>query len=119
MQELNKLDNLRTQMMLRVERKCQEIKTGEVPYSPDDVQRYGKEIRLWSMILHKKIGKQVSTRLIAQCAHEIGIHGYMHHSIESIRKLRSTVWKSYRDAKPTARNTQSTFVLQQASLRKE
>ena len=53
-QELNKIDELRTQLVLRAERKCRKLKTGEVPFSPDNVQHHGKEIRLWSMIIQKK-----------------------------------------------------------------
>ena len=53
MRELNKIDELRTQLVLRAERKCRKLKNGKGSFLPDNVQRHGKEIRLWSMIIQK------------------------------------------------------------------
>ena len=47
MAELATLDIIRMEIVLKAERKCQKLKTGQVPYAPNTVQRYGKEIRLW------------------------------------------------------------------------
>ena len=67
----------------------------------------------------EKTGRRISTQLIAQHAHEIGINNYMRHSLDALRAMRSTAWKKYRDAKPTAREKISAFLMQQASLCEE
>ena len=88
MEELNKIDNLQTQLVLQAEKKCRKIKTGEVPYSPEDEQHYDREICLWLMVISKKSGKGVSTRLLARRVQDVGIHDYMRHSITAIKILR-------------------------------
>ena len=61
MDELNEIDNLQKNIVLTAERKCWKLKTGKVPYAPDDVQKYGRQIRLWSLIIAKKAHQKVST----------------------------------------------------------
>ena len=117
--ELETLDRIRTNIVLRAERKCRKFKTGQVPYSPEDVQRYGKEIRLWSMIIAKKSGKKVSTRLIARHAHSISISNYMSHSVDALKKLRASAWKNYRANKPTAKIKRIAFLHRQADQQEE
>ena len=56
--ELATLDRIQYKIVLRAERKCRKLRTDQVPFAPDDVQRYGKEIRLWSMVIAKKSGKK-------------------------------------------------------------
>ena len=103
MAELATLNWIRTEIVLRAERKCQKLKTGQVPFAPDDVQRHRKEICLWSMVIAKKSGKKVSTGLIARHAHKISISNYMHHLVDAAKRMRAAAWKKYRESKPTAR----------------
>ena len=42
--ELNDIDKIRVDIALKSEKKCRKLQTGVVPYVPDDVQRYGREI---------------------------------------------------------------------------
>ena len=88
--KLATLDRLRSEIVLRAERKCRKLRTGQVPFAPEEVQRYGMEIRLWSMVIAKKSGKKVSTRLLARHAHKIAIFDYMNHTIDAIKRMRST-----------------------------
>ena len=113
-QELNKFDNICTKLELRAE-KCRKLKTGEVPYAPENVQKYGKEIRLWSMVIAKKSGKHVSTWLLAQRPYEIGSNEYMRQPIEEM-KLRASTWKKYNIAKPIAREKRSEFLQKRSEL---
>ena len=117
--ELDTIDWIRTEIVLRTEQKCRKLKTGQVLYSPEDVQRHRKEIRLWSMFIAKKSGKKVSTHLIARQAHTISISNYMNHAIEEIKKMRASAWKKYRASKPTAKERQTDFLQQQANDREE
>ena len=114
-EELATLDRIHTDIVLQAERKCRRLKTGQVPFAPEDVQRHGKEIRLWSMIIAKKSGKKVSTRLIARHAHKLFISNYMHHTIDAIKRMRAAAWKNYRASKPTAREQQTAFLMRKAT----
>ena len=42
-----------------------------MPYAPNDVQRYGQEIRLWTVIINKKGGRKVSSKLIVRQAKKL------------------------------------------------
>ena len=117
--ELATLDRIRIEIVLRAERKCRKLKTGQVPYAPEDVQRHGKEIRLWSMIIAKKSGKKVSTRLIARHAHAISISNYMNHTLDAIKRMRANAWKQYRESKPTASEKRTAFLMRKATEKEE
>ena len=115
-QELGKLEKIRKTIVLRAERKCRK---GGVPFAPIDVQRYGREIRLWSMIIARKTGKKVSPCLIERHACSISIKNYMSHSVEAMKKLQATAWQEYRKAKPTAKQRRHEFLKQKAEMYEE
>ena len=56
--ELQKLNDLQTAIVLHAERKCRKLKTREVPYAPEDVQRFGKENTLMVDDYIEKIWKK-------------------------------------------------------------
>ena len=113
-QELGKLDGIRKTIVLRAEQKCRKLKTGKVPFAPIDVQRYRREIRLWSMIIARKTGKKVSSCVIERNARSISINNYMSHSVEAMKKLRVTAWREYRKAKPTKKQQRQKFLKQKS-----
>jgi hypothetical protein len=41
-QEFEQIDQLLTNIVIRAEKKCRKLKTGEVPYVPTHVQKYGQ-----------------------------------------------------------------------------
>ena len=110
MKELNNIDQLRQQIVLEAERRCRKLKTCQVPFAPDDVQLYGRQIRLWSLVIAKKAKRKVSTRLISRLAKKLHLKNYMTLTIEAIQKLRASAWKNYRSVKPTAREHRQRFL---------
>ena len=90
MDELNEIDNLRTNIVLIAERKCRKLKTGKLPYAPDNVQKYGRQIWLWSLIIAKKAHQKVSTRLIKRLEKKLNIDDGMKLTAEAIKKLCAT-----------------------------
>ena len=76
-EELNIIDNKRVDIALQAEKKCRKLCTGKVPYAPEDIQRLGREICLWSMIIQKKGGRKVSSKLIVRQAKKLKIRYHM------------------------------------------
>ena len=93
MKKLNQIDQLRKHIVLKAKRKCCKLKTGQVPFTPDNVQLYGRQIRLWSLVIAKKAKRKVSTQLILRLAKKLGLQDYMSLTIKAIKKLRATAWK--------------------------
>ena len=51
--ELELLDRTRVQIALKGEKFCRKIRAREVPYSPEDVQKYCKLYHLWNLVVRK------------------------------------------------------------------
>ena len=66
------IDRVCTQAVLHAEKKCRKIHAGGKPYTPE-LNRLGRQIDAWRMIVKKKLGCNISTRKIkrAALAHDI------------------------------------------------
>ena len=51
--EIEMLDKKRTEIVLKAEKYCRTIKTGQVPYAPEEVQKHGKMYFLWNLVVRK------------------------------------------------------------------
>lgn len=58
-EKLNQIDQIRKKIVLKA-KKCQKVKTGRVPYVPEEVQLYGRHIRFWTLVIAKKSGKKLA-----------------------------------------------------------
>ena len=117
--KLNRIDKIRVQLALKAEEKCRQIRAGVVPYAPDDVQRYGKEIRLWTLIINKKGGRKVSSKLIVRQAKRLKIDKHIKLSKEAARRLRAVAWKKYKTNKKRGSDLRDEFIERQASREEE
>ena len=65
---LEEVDTIRTKIVLKAERKCRKRLSGLVPFSPEDVQYFGKLIDFWNMVIDKKCRKIISSKKIKRKA---------------------------------------------------
>lgn len=63
--EMETLDALRQEGMRLADKKCRKLPMGKVEWSPA-IQKARELLELWGLILKKKIGKRVSSRLITR-----------------------------------------------------
>ena len=61
------IDRVCTQAVLHAEKKCRKIHAGGKPYTPE-LNRLGRQIDAWRMIVKKKLGCNISTRKIKRAA---------------------------------------------------
>ena len=100
--ELNQIDKTRVGIALQSEKKCRKLCTGVVPYAPDDIQCFGRENRLWTMIINKKGGSKISSKLIVRQAKKNKNKKPYETFARSNKKLRATAWKKYKTNKTRA-----------------
>ena len=62
--EIDQIDASRLKVMLVTEKKCWRLQTGQVPYVPNEIQRYRQEIRFWTMLIQRKGSHCVSSKVI-------------------------------------------------------
>ena len=108
--EIEEIDRIRTEILLKSERKCRKINNGTIAYSPEDVQKYGQLIRFWGLVLKKKQKRRISSRLLQRMAKRIGITEFMKNSPEDIIEFRKQAWKKYKNNKRTARERRREFL---------
>jgi len=63
--EMQSIDSLRRLGMLLADRKCRKLPTGAIAWSPT-VQRARDLVEIWGLLLKKKEGRRVSSRLISR-----------------------------------------------------
>jgi hypothetical protein len=71
-QEYIALDKLRYEGMAEAERKCRKLRMGQVGFSPT-IQLAMRQIRAWSLLLKKKKGMKISSRLLQRSLKKAGI----------------------------------------------
>ena len=69
---LARIDKVCTQAVIHAERHCRNIFAGGKPYTPE-LNRLGRQIDTWRMIIKKKLGRNISTRRIKRAAMAHGI----------------------------------------------
>ena len=86
--ELDEIDAVQISIALKAEKKCRKIKTGQVPFALNEVQQYGKEIRLWTMVNNKNGGQKISSKLMDHHARALKIRKYMNLISENFEQRR-------------------------------
>ena len=99
--ELEKLDRIATDAVLYAEKHCRRLCMGMVPFS-DKRQKAGEKIELWKLVIRKKLGCNVSSRIISKLANKNDISKPMKLSMEQCIKHRSEAYKEYNKVKKDA-----------------
>ena len=70
--QMNKIDKVKQELMLNAEWHCHKLCMGEINYLPDFQTARGCHY-CWNMVIHKQLGKTVSSRKIKTLAWAVGI----------------------------------------------
>ena len=70
--ELESIDHARTLAMLAAEKQCRKLRMGKVPYSPRAI-RHALAKSFWKLLLRKRRGHKVSSRLLQRKRHQAHI----------------------------------------------
>ena len=82
--ELNKIDRLRRDGMLHAEKKCRKLHMGNVEFS-DEVNKRGKIMSLWKLVIRLKEGRIISRSKIKRMAKSCGITCSLSISVEEAK----------------------------------
>ena len=96
-----KLDRIQVSAFHYADKRCRKLRCGEVP-SSDVLNHCGNQIRLWTLVIKKKLGCKVSSRFIMRVAGECDIASPMSVSITLAREWRAQAWKEYDAVKAEA-----------------
>ena len=94
-QKLFKIDKTFTQAVLYAENNCRRIFVGGKPYTPE-LNRLGRLIDVWRMIVKKKMGYNISSRKIKRAAIAHGIPNHNTLSLQDCMKFRADAYANYR-----------------------
>ena len=70
--EFERIDSLRTKCLLRAERKCRKLKTGNIEFSPT-IQHQRNLIRFWKLILKRRLGQRVDSKYLSRWERKLNL----------------------------------------------
>ena len=114
--ELESIDALRTKAMLQAERRCRKLRMGKVPFSPMVIQ-HALAKSFWQLLLRKRHGRRVSSRLLQRKRHQAKIppQSFSSLTIPQIQQHIHACHTAWKDAKLQANSHRTTFLDSQAS----
>ena len=115
-EEIEKIDKTRTEIVKKGEKKCRKLKMGQVPFSPTDVQCHTRLIEFWTLVIKKKGKRKISSRLITRKEKLCGLKNSMQYTVENALEFRSAAWRAYKIAKKTAKERRQEFLRKQILL---
>jgi len=113
--ELNKIDRLRRDGMLHAEKKCRKLHMGNVEFS-DEVNKRGKIMSLWKLVIRLKEGRIISRSKIKRMAKSCGITRPLSTSIEEAKTNYSKAKKGYIKCKPYAQELREIYLEGKANM---
>ena len=98
-----KMDRIQMQAFNYANKRCRKLRQGEVQYVPEIIQVEGRKISLWTLVVRRKAGKHVSTKVIRKLAKKCNINNPMKCTIDEAKNHRREAWKCYKKLKPNSR----------------
>ena len=86
--KLDSIDNLLGKGMRHAEKRCRHLFTGEVPFSPE-VAAAGNLVRLWSLVVRYRQGRNINTRYIRRMAKKCSLKGVLKTSLATARRKKN------------------------------
>ena len=100
-------------------KRCRKFRTGNVAFAPDDVQKYGKRIRLWDLVLQKKTGCHVNYSRIRRLAKKCKIKNPMNYSVKEAKDMRKKARQKYSRVKPYSSELRKAWLQKKAENKEE
>ena len=97
---LNNLDRMLSQGKHMAERRCRHLKKGGVSYSLE-MKALWYQLELWRLVLTRKRGGRVGTRLLRRAEKHANIFHSMSYTLEEARAHSKRTMGEYREAKKT------------------
>ena len=91
---LNRIDKVRTQSVRFAEKNCRKLHMGSRPWTPE-LNKLGRGINAWHLIIKKKCGKNISSRLIQRMSKGCNIPNARHLSLTDCYQLRAHAFQEY------------------------
>ena len=95
---LNKLDRMLSQGKLMAEKRCRHLKKGGVSYSIELAELW-YQLELWRLVLTRKRGGRVGTRLLRRAEKNANIFDSMSYTLEEAKAHSKRTLGEYREAK--------------------
>ena len=114
-QELEELNRIRTDLMLAAERQCRKLRMGKVPFSPA-AMKAALAKSYWKLLLRKKSGHPVSSRLLQRKRNQAGLppHSITSIPIATIHSKIQQYHLQWLQLKAQAKTLREAFLIQQA-----
>ena len=100
-------------------KRCRKLRTGNVAFAPDDVQKYGKRIRLWDLVIQKKSGCKVNYSRIRRLAKQCKIKLPMNVSVVQAKSFRKKARKKYYRVRPFSSELRKAWLKRKADQKEE
>ena len=93
--KLCKIDKVCTDAVRHAEKKCRKLYAGQKAYTPE-LNRLGKTIGTWHLIIKKRYGRNISSRLIKREAQQCGIPNTNFLDLDTCLDLRRSAFRVYK-----------------------
>ena len=92
-EQIEKFDRISTYAVKYADRRCRKLRMGQVPFS-DVRQEAGAAIGLWKLVIRKKLGCNVSSKMIKEMTKSLDIDKPMQKSLKECTQLRNEAYKN-------------------------
>ena len=107
-EQLESFDRISTCAVRYADKHCRKLCMGQVPFS-DVRQNAGEHIALWKLVIRKKQGCNVSSKLISNLSKKLEVKRPMNLQLKDCYKERNNAYKRYKDIKKKAKEHRRTF----------
>ena len=112
--EYEKCDNILVNAFKYADKRCRNLRMGEVCYEPEKIQRYGTMIRLCTYLIRKKCNRKVSSSKIRKLAKKLDVSKPFEISVDDAVALRAEARKEYMKHKPNSRTLRNKWMEKKA-----
>ena len=106
---LESIDLVIGEGMRMAEKRCRKLRMGAVPYSPE-LAKAGIQIKLWSLVVRHKRGKNINTRYIRRIAKQCELRSVLACTLETAITNHKAAMKIYTKLKRDALNLRRNFL---------
>ena len=106
---LESIDTVVGEGMRMAEKRCRKLKMGAVPYSPE-LAKAGILIKLWSLVIRHKEGKNINSKYIRRIAKQCDLSGVLSCTMEIAKENHKAALKTYKKLKKDAHNLRRNFL---------
>ena len=115
-QEFERIDQLRVRCILKAERHCRKLKTGNIEFSPT-IQHQRNLIRFWKLILKRKQGQKIDTKYLTRWEKRLHITNSFSTPLSEVKHNLNSASKKYKLLKKEHSSLRDEWIEQLAAAR--